>query len=133
MIIQAVTQVALREQYEDCITKKKTESIPPYNQLSLQSYFHFLTPTKARICFQLRAGVYDIKVNRPYLYTYSRCRLCNDEIEDINHVINQCNEIERDSQIIDNIFNLSQDDTREMVDRALKFKTLVTTKEQSEI
>ena len=65
---RAVRTKALALLNFECRSKKKTANIPIYEELALQDYVLRLTPSRARMCFQVRAQVYDIKCNRAYMY-----------------------------------------------------------------
>ena len=86
---KAVKEAALDMLYKECKSKSKTANIPIYLDLKQQPYFQFLSPSKARTYFQVRAKVFDLKCYRPYMYNNERCRLCGSDKEDLDHVINQ--------------------------------------------
>ena len=67
MVKDAITKDALKCLNDECASKSKTANLN-YPSLSLQSYFQKLSPSKARLFFQLRGGVIDLKCSRPYMY-----------------------------------------------------------------
>ena len=67
----------------------------------------------------------DIKERRRYKYGDDvLCRLCNEGIESINHVINECTEISR-TRTIDDAFSTSEEDTRDIAARFVEFSVKV--------
>ena len=58
-------------------------------------YFDELNTDDARTYFKIRSEVFDIKAFRSYMYDDDICRLCNNGPEDMDHIINQCEEIPR--------------------------------------
>ena len=69
----------------------------------------------------MRAGVIDLKTVRPYQYTDSVCRLCKQNDEDINHVVNQCPEVTRTHHIEDISTTTNIKDLEEIAARYLVF------------
>ena len=76
IVKRAVRKHTVVTLYEECQSKSKTSNVPPYTELQQQKYFGTLNPSRARVYFQIRAGVYDVKVNRKYWYSDEVCRLC---------------------------------------------------------
>ena len=128
VIHKAITDYALLSLGSDCSSKSRTESLT-YTALSLQPYFQNLSPAKARIYFQLRGGVFDVKCNRSYMYHDTICRLCGGDTESVHHVLNECSEIRRSNTHINDIYNLSEEDIPEMLDRIISFKEQLDKKE----
>ena len=58
-------------------------------------YFDELNTDDARTYFKIRSEVFDIKAFKSYMYDDDICRLCNNGPEDMDHIINQCEEIPR--------------------------------------
>ena len=103
-----------------------TNNIPVYQHLEKQEYFDNMPPSMARTLFQLKAGQYDFKASRSYKYEDVICRLCQIHDETIDHVVNHCEKIERDSFIdIVNIHHLSEEETYTMVERVQAFRALI--------
>ena len=74
----------------------KGSHVPEYTSLKTRSYFYYLNLEEARKVFQIRTETYDIKTFRSYMYgDDTTCRLCKNATEDIEHIMNECTEIER--------------------------------------
>ena len=80
--------------------------------------------------FQLRAGVYDLKCNRSYMYSNEECRLCCNGKEDTDHVLNQCSEISRDTTSFDSMFGLTEGEVEKLLNRVEQFRSVLDKKEQ---
>ena len=126
----AIHKTVLESLYKDCISKSKTANLPRYPSLSQQDYFQYLSPKRARMFFQLRAGVYDIKCNRSYMYNDEECRLCSNQKEDADHVLNQCSEISRDTTSFDSMFGLTEGEAGKLLDRVEQFRSALDKKEK---
>ena len=130
IVKQTVIKKALVNLHTDCTRLKKTSNVPPYQNLVKQDYMDNLSPTKARTFFQLKAGTFDVKSNRTYQYEDTICRLCQNDDETVDHVVNQCNQVNRVSSIdTNNIHNLAGEDILEMVKRVLSFQELIDSKD----
>ena len=125
LVSTAIHHTVFESLYADCISKSKTANVPRYESFSQQDYFQFLSPSKARIFFQLRAGIYDVKENRPYMHNNVVCRLCQSGSESIDHVINHCGMINRSDAVLENLFVLSEEETYEVLARIDQFEKLV--------
>ena len=110
----------------------KGSGIPPYQKLETQEYMSTLWPDEARILFRLRTETYDIKMFRPYMYDPSKmeCRLCGSHTEDIDHVLNVCDQIQHKLQDRVDVYSEEQEEQKEVVRRVKQFSDLLT--EQSE-
>ena len=97
-----------------------------YDQLKAQDYLKTLTPHKARKLFHVRAGILDIKTVRKYWYgdADKNCRLCHQEEEDVDHVVNRCINITRTGTIA-NILTNNIVDMEAIADRCICFATKV--------
>ena len=127
---QAVRSWSVTSLYDECKSKSKTANIPMYTELSQQQYFQELTPSRARKYFQIRAQVYDIKPNRSYLYGDDKvCRLCKNSDETIDHLVNRCEVITRNSTTITSIYNISESSL--LLDRIEQFEKKVKDIEDS--
>ena len=133
MTKQAVRTKALSLLNDECRSKKKTANVPIYEELAPQEYIHRLAPSKARMYFQIRAQVYDIKCNRTYMYPDETCRLCKSEMENMDHILNHCNGINRGSTVIDNLYDMSEDNVDELVSRVKLFKTELDRKDDDSV
>ena len=127
IIKEAIRNSALHSLYKTCTQKSKTAQVPPYDDLLEQTYFKYLSPKEARMYFQLRAGVYDIRANRRYMYPNDTCRLCDGGVEDTDHILNICDKIHR-TYHINNIFTTTETTTRELIRRMIQFEKLIEKK-----
>ena len=109
----------------DCTSKSKTANVPRYADLEQQEYLMCLSPKRARIYFQLRAGVFDFKCNRSYKYTDETCRLCGNGLENTDHIINHCSKIQRSADSFECIYSTSGRETLELIDRVEQFQDLL--------
>ena len=116
---------------EECRSKSKTANVPVYEELAQQEYFLQLTPRRARMYFQIRANVYDIKCNRKYMYSDEICRLCNAELENMDHILNNCSLLSRGSTVIDDIYDMSEPNVSELIRRVEQFKQELEQKDES--
>lgn len=82
-----VTETALFSLNEECASQKKASNLGIYSKVQLQEYFSFLSPDEARLIFQIRTQIFDIKTWRKYKYSDEQCRLCGMDIEYINHIL----------------------------------------------
>ena len=121
MVKEAVTRVSLLSLNAECKEKTKTSG-REYARLELQPYFHRLPASKARKYFQLRGNIYNFKCNRPYQHTDDICRLCGEEPEDTNHVLNLCSKVRRSTKQFDDLWDLSIEDLDELMDRITQFE-----------
>ena len=127
-IHKTISEDALNTLMTDCSSKSKTKNLV-YTSLSRQPYFENLSSAKARLNFQLRGGVFDVKCNRSYMYQDTQCRLCGGDDESVAHVLNDCVSISRSSMHLADIHNLSEEETLEMLARIETFKELVEQKD----
>ena len=91
-----VKRFALKELNEEKEKQSKSKSLPSYQSLKRQDYFNTLSTEHARILFKVRCKILDIKVFNAWKYSDCVCRRCNDGIEDVNHILNNCKEMERE-------------------------------------
>jgi hypothetical protein len=113
----------------ECKSQSKTADAPTYHILTKQNYFTQLTPSKARTLFQIRAGVFDIKSNRPYQYDDESCRVCQIENETLDHIVNRCTQADCDSIPTNNVYTMCDEDRTEMLKRIELFKKLLQRKD----
>ena len=119
---QAVRSTSLASLNEDCKNKSKTADVPIYETLEQQEYLKALIPSRARMYFQIRAKVFDIKEYRSYQYTDASCRLCQNEDETMDHVLNYCADVTRNSVIIDDIYHTSDVNISAILQRVEEFR-----------
>ena len=126
MVKQAVRSSALAELNADCMSKSKTADVPIYETLEQQEYLKSLIPSRARMYFQIRAKVFDIKEYRSYQYTAdATCRLCQIEEETMDHVLNHCTEVSRNT-VTGDIYDTSDTNTSAILQRAEEFRRKVS-------
>ena len=83
-----------------------------------------LPSENARKIFHIRSGTVDLKCYRRYKYGEDRlCRLCNEEDENVEHVVNNCPSVSRQYRI-DDIFTQNIDDLLEISKRCILFDQL---------
>ena len=128
MVKERINGYALKELNQQCARQKKGEKLIPYSKLIQQTYMYSLKPDQARILFQIRAGITDIKQLRTYKYTDTKCRLCKREEEDMNHILNECEQVDRSEDYIDNIYTQESKIEIKIVKRTKEFLTKVQNK-----
>ena len=122
LVKKQVKTFALGELNDALSQLKMGEKLDPYDKLQQQDYIHHLGPQQTRTIFQIRAGVIDLKSVRKYWYNDDTCRLCQQEKEDVEHVVNKCPELSR-SHNIDQLYKGDVDELREMAVRFSEFTT----------
>ena len=130
LVRTAIQQKVLESLYADCISKSKTCNVPRYTSFSQQEYFQYLSPSKARMFFQLRAGVYDFKCNRPFLHRDDICRLCETGSESTDHVLNQCRMISRNEAVFENLSGGTEEEVSQVLYRVEQFQNLIKEREK---
>ena len=88
IVKRRVTLHALNNLRNQCSQLKKVTNIDQYQKLKRQEYLDKLPPDAARIFFQLKVGIYDLKSFRPFQYDDITCRLCKKGEETLDHVVN---------------------------------------------
>ena len=106
-------------------TLAKSSQMPPYAASKIQEYFNFLSPGDARLSFQIRVQVFDVKRWKKYRYEDLNCRLCGADVEDINHVLNECTGFTRSPEKIADVYSLQKDKVEEIVKRIKHFRVKV--------
>ena len=106
--------------------KSRISIHPEYEKLEIQEYFLYLPPADARLYFQVRCQIADLKTLRKYKYGEddTRCRLCEKEDETLDHVVNKCEKIKRTDEVPD-IFSSKREDVMNVVARMKMFTRLV--------
>ncbi len=99
-------------------------NVNPYHELKQQEYLTELQPPHARTIFQIRTGVFDVKVNRKYWYNDTICRLCGQGDESVEHVVNICPQISRNT-CYQNCFNNGTEDLKIIASRCIEFSKKV--------
>ena len=116
----------------ECKEKKKTRSVPCQNKIRCKEYMLRMTPQEARMFFKVRVNIVDLRAVRDYMYDEKVCRLCGQEKEDVNHVLNECEEVTRTSRISDEDIHKEKDveTKKEVVRRVIEFQNKVKEKER---
>ena len=110
---------ALSDLKEEARSQKCSERLL-YNELVAQKYISALTPKYARKIFHMRTNTIDMRAVRRYKYgENSSCRLCGDESETVDHVINHCTQT-GSSEYID-IFTTDVIELEEIARRCVEF------------
>ena len=124
---------ALSDLNSEAAEQKNGANLIPYNDLSAQEYIKILTPKQARKIFHIRTGTIDIRGVRKYTYgDDTSCRLCEDAVESVEHIVNHCCKIDRLSQIKD-LFTNNIEELREISHRCILFdKKVEETKKDTE-
>ena len=80
----------------------------------------------ARIFFQLKVGIYDLKSFRPFQYDDLTCRLCKADEETLDHAVNWCENNAHCPPISVDIHNISGDEIRNITERLKAFREKVS-------
>ena len=128
MVKSKVKEFTLNLLNAEMAEQKQGRQLPRYTQLTPQSYLTELQPSKARKIFHVRAGVLDLKTIRKYWYSDSTCRLCEQEDETVDHVVNICRSIPR-SSTINNLYTNSVKQMELVAERCLLFAEMVKERE----
>ena len=95
-----VEDYAVEQINKECNEKKKTTLFTTYKEFNIEPYLVKMQPDLARTIFSIRAGVLDIKTYRMYKYNDTKGRLCNEEDEDIDHILKKCSKLPRYESLI---------------------------------
>jgi hypothetical protein len=125
----AVQKTSLDTLNLECKSLSKTANVPQYEHLLRQPYLTQLSPSKARTMFQIRAGVLDIKSNRPYQYDDQKCRVCGIGDETLNHIVNSCTSADKDPISTDNVFSMTDEHRASLLSRVECFKKMLQQKD----
>ena len=94
IIKKAVHQHATRSLNKQKATKSKLLSYPDVDELATQAYFSELNAEHARVLFQVRVRILDVKELRGYKYSGmdNSCRSCGDNTytETLSHILCEC-------------------------------------------
>ena len=133
MVTSKVNGVALENLNEENSTKSRTSHHPARCVLKHQSYFEYLRPSDSRLLFAIRSGTLDIKTFRKYKYGVDdvMCRLCQNDDESVEHIVNKCEAISRTCDIED-VYSMEKDMVVMVVRRMKEFIKLSEEKEKSD-
>ena len=123
LVKRKVTSYALNELNKKIEEVKHSGNLAPYNKLKPQPYIQTLLPSQARIIFQIRTRVIDLKGVRKYQYENTLCRLCGDMDENIHHVVNKCAMVTKTCYV--NPFSNDENEMEEIAKRYMEFSTKV--------
>ena len=121
---QKVRDKALKDLNQEVVGLKQIKGREPYAELRRQEYTHTLSPSFARHIFRIRTGTIDLRAVRYYMQGEDTlCRLCHEEDETIDHVVNNCRMINRKRRI--DIDSTECEVLREVAQLYSKFKEMV--------
>ena len=128
-----INAYALEQLNNENSTKSKTSHHPACTVLRLQPYFEYLRPSDSRLLFAIRSGTLDIKTLRKYKYDADDvlCRLCQNENESVEHIVNRCAAIYRTCDIED-VYTTEKDTVILVVSRMKEFIKLSEEKEKTD-
>ena len=119
---------ALADLQIECRDQKHAGKLPPYRELVRQQYLDNLPPKLSRKVFHIRTGTVDLRDLRKYMYgDNTECRLCHNEAETVEHVVNGCPEVTRTGQI-ENILTTDCEILKEVAKRCVEFDSKVEDK-----
>ena len=129
VITSRVEAFALNELNVENSCKSKTSQLSPYTSLKPQHYLESLCPSDARLFFSMRTGTLDIKTMRKYNYEDGDvlCRLCGNEEETLDHIVNECPSISRNCQVKD-ILSGQKEEIADVLSRVKEFNRLADEK-----
>ena len=121
---QKVRDKALKDLNQEVVGLKQIKGREPYAELRRQEYTYTLSPSFARHIFRIRTGTIDLRAVRYYMQGEDTlCRLCHEEDETIDHVVNNCRMINRKRRI--DIDSTECEVLREVAQLYSKFKEMV--------
>ena len=133
LVKEKVTKFTLASLNQQITKQKNADNLSQYTELKHQKYMTNFRPTQTRTLFHVRTGIIDLKAVRKYKYKDLTCRLCAEEEEDIEHVVNKCCKITR-TRIIEKIYTSSnEEDMKEVAMRCEEFATKVDKHHPSQI
>ena len=120
MVKTKVRSCVFQELVEKARLQQCTETITLPSILQKQEYLTKLPSANARKIFHIRTGTINLKNHRKYMYGDDNlCRLCQKEVEDVNHVVNECPAIPRGENI--NINTTKCEELMEISSRCIMF------------
>ena len=121
-----------KELISKALLQKHGQRITLPSKLERQEYLTTLPSANARKIFHIRTGTIDLKGHRKYKYgDNTSCRLCNSEVEDVNHVVNTCPAIPRGETL--STLTMDCNKLLEISKRCILFDTQVDEAENSEL
>ena len=87
---RAIKEAAINKLNCECKRLKKVTR--QYTKLETQEYLLRLPVDDARTAFAYRSGTLDIKCHRHYMYEDLVCRACGEGEENVNHIVNICDQ-----------------------------------------
>ena len=88
--------------------------------MECKEYLFKLPSENARMLFQIRAGTVHLRSVRKYLYNNNKCRLCDADEENVEHVINECPSVSRQYKVT-NVYDENLDQMLEISKRCVEF------------
>ena len=116
-----ITASTLNQLSEEARKQKRASNLLPYNEFKTQKYIsNFPTPL-ARKLFHARLGILDIKGLRTYKYGNDlKCRLCEGDDENVDHIVNICPSISR-TNLIQSVYTNNEEEMKEVARRCQEF------------
>ena len=110
-----------------CSQGKMTKMFPCQTKVQTKEYMKKMTPGDARLLFSIRSKTIDLRGVRTYMYDETKCRLCEQGIEDIDHAVNRCIHVTRTRKIIteEEIMGDDMEISKYVVTRMKEFVTKV--------
>ena len=128
-----VREKALDELNCEALEQKKAQDLVPYSTFSPQNYISELSPRHARIIFHIRTGSIDLRSVRKYTYgDNTSCRLCHNEDESVEHVVNSCTELGVTLEIT-NIYTADCTELKKIAQRFVVFQTKIDEAEKRSV
>ena len=120
LVKSRVYQKALSDLTPKASCQKWSTSVNIPSKLECKEYLSKLPSENARMLFQIRAGTVDLRSVRKYLYDNNKCRLCDADEENVEHVINECPSVSRQYKVT-NVYDENLDQMLEISKRCVEF------------
>ena len=127
MVNKQVYSFVAKELNTRCSQGKMTSMFPCRTEVQMKEYMRKMTPSDARLLFAIRSKTIDLRGVRTYMYEEATCRLCEQGIEDIDHILNTCIHVTRTKTTFSEMEILGDDIqiSKEVVTRMKQFITKV--------
>ena len=83
-----IKETAIKKLNAECERLKRVTR--QYQEIKTKDYLLKMKTEDARTAFAYRSGTFDIKCYRAYSYEDLQCRACNEDTENIYHIVNKC-------------------------------------------
>ena len=129
---ESVSAYAWKDMKEKAEQQKHGQKLSFPTHIEAQKYMFELPSQNARKVFHVRSGTIDLRAHRRYTYgDDNSCRLCGNNEETVEHVVNMCPEVPRSGHI--NVLGTDVNDLQEMSNRCLFFDECVNEISQTEL